>query len=103
MWIVPNCGWDQARLGPAGRDPCTDADTLARAVETGLLDAPHLRGNAAACGQIVTRMVGGACLGFKELPSNQPAWFLAALVLAGVNVTCLTYLVTRLRAVEIVR
>jgi hypothetical protein len=50
-----------ARLAPAGRDPFTDADTLARAVEIGLLDAPHLRGNAAACGKIVTRMVGGAC------------------------------------------
>jgi hypothetical protein len=51
-----------ARLAPAGCDPFTDADTLARAVEIGLLDAPHLRGNAAACGQIVTRMVGGAGL-----------------------------------------
>src|SRR5208283_5142506 len=27
-----------------------------------LLDAPHLRGNAAACGKIVSRIVGGACL-----------------------------------------
>jgi hypothetical protein len=51
-----------AGLAAAGRDPYTDADTLARVVETGLLDAPHLRGNAAACGQIVTRMIGGACL-----------------------------------------
>jgi hypothetical protein len=51
-----------AQLAPAGRDPYTDADTLARAVEIGLLDAPHLRGNAAGCGTIVTRMVGGACL-----------------------------------------
>jgi hypothetical protein len=51
-----------ARLAPPHRDPYTDADTLARAVEAGLLDAPHLRGNAAACGQIATRMVGGACL-----------------------------------------
>jgi hypothetical protein len=25
-------------------------------------DAPHLRGNAAACGKIVTRMIGGACM-----------------------------------------
>jgi len=50
-----------AQLAPAGLDPFTDPDTLALAVETGLLDAPHLRGNAAACGQIVTRMVGGAC------------------------------------------
>jgi hypothetical protein len=51
-----------AQLGPGDRDPYTDADTLARAVEIGLLDAPHLRGNAAACGKIVTRMIGGACL-----------------------------------------
>src|SRR5262249_9982239 len=51
-----------AGLAPAGRDPFTDADTLARAVEIGLLDAPHLRGNAAACGKIVTRMVNGACV-----------------------------------------
>ncbi len=49
-------------LAPAGRDAFTDADTLARAVEVGLLDAPHLRGNAAGCGKVVTRMVGGACV-----------------------------------------
>ncbi len=50
-----------ARLGTTGADPYTDPETLARAVETGLLDAPHLRGNAAGCGTIVTRMVDGAC------------------------------------------
>jgi hypothetical protein len=42
-------------------DPFTDADTLARAVAIGLLDAPHLRGNRAARGAVVTRMIGGAC------------------------------------------
>src|SRR5205823_5358489 len=51
-----------AQLAPASRDPYTDPDTLARAVEIGLLDAPHLRGNAAGCGKIVTRMIGGACM-----------------------------------------
>lgn len=50
------------QLGAGAADPYTDADTLARAVEIGLLDAPHLRGNAAGCGKIVTRMVGGACV-----------------------------------------
>jgi hypothetical protein len=54
-----------ASLAPPGRDPFTDADTLALAVEFGLLDAPHLRGNAAACGKVVTRMVGGACLAME--------------------------------------
>jgi hypothetical protein len=50
------------KLAPNDRDPYTDPETLARAVEVGLLDAPHLRGNAAACGKVVTGMVGGACL-----------------------------------------
>ncbi|HTU22699.1 MAG TPA: hypothetical protein VMG10_31960 [Gemmataceae bacterium] len=51
-----------AELGTSERDPFTDADVLAHAVEIGLLDAPHLRGNASARGRIVTRMIGGACL-----------------------------------------
>jgi hypothetical protein len=51
-----------AKLARNGRDPYTDPETLAGAVEIGLLDAPHLRGNAAACGQVVTGMIGGACL-----------------------------------------
>jgi ABC-type transport system involved in multi-copper enzyme maturation permease subunit len=50
-----------------------------------------------------TGLIGSACLGFQELPSNQPAWTLAALVLLGVNAACLIYLVTRLQAVEVVR
>jgi hypothetical protein len=50
-----------ARLGTAGRDPYTDANVLATAAEVGLMDAPHLRGNSAGKGTIVTRMIGGAC------------------------------------------
>jgi ABC-2 type transport system permease protein len=48
-------------------------------------------------------LVGSACLGFPEVQANQPVWALAALVLLGVNATCLIYLVTRLQVVEIVR
>jgi methylmalonyl-CoA mutase cobalamin-binding subunit len=44
-------------------DPLTDPPTLARAVTTGVLDAPHLRNNPFARGQIVTRVDGrGACV-----------------------------------------
>jgi hypothetical protein len=44
-------------------DPFIDPATLARAVRTGLLDAPHLRGNVYARGQIATRIDGrGACV-----------------------------------------
>jgi len=41
--------------GPAVEDPLTDPATLARAVTAGVLDAPHLRNNPFARGQIVTR------------------------------------------------
>jgi hypothetical protein len=51
-----------AQLAPGDDSPFTNPDVLATAAEIGLLDAPHLRGNAAACGKIVTRMVGGACV-----------------------------------------
>ncbi len=49
--------------GPGVDDPLTDPATLARAVKIGLLDAPHLRGNPFAPGQIVTRIdQRGACI-----------------------------------------
>jgi methylmalonyl-CoA mutase cobalamin-binding subunit len=44
-------------------DPFIDSATLARAVTTGVLDAPHLRSNIFARGQIVTRIDRrGACV-----------------------------------------
>jgi len=49
-----------------------------------------------------TYLVGNACLGMKA-GALQPAWHEAALVLGGVSLTCLTYLILRIRAVEIVR
>ena len=52
------------RLGaPDVADPFTDPATLARAVTSGILDAPHLRNNPFARGQIVTRIDRrGACV-----------------------------------------
>jgi hypothetical protein len=58
-------------LGAPGADPFTDPNVLATAVEIGLLDAPHLRGNAAACGKIRTRMMGGACV-TADAATGQP-------------------------------
>ncbi len=43
-------------------DPLLDPAVLARAVQVGILDAPHLRNNPFARGQIATRLVDGACL-----------------------------------------
>jgi len=64
------------QLGTPGRDPYTDENVLAEAVEIGLLDAPHLRGNAAGCGKIMTRMERGACVAFdpqsgKAIPETE--------------------------------
>jgi len=41
-------------------DPLTDPDVLTQAVEIGLLDAPQLKGNPYACGQVRTRIINGA-------------------------------------------
>lgn len=46
---------------PGVEDPWSDPHTLAKSVELGIMDAPHLRGNPAAYGMVVTRIVGGAC------------------------------------------
>ncbi len=45
---------------PADSDPLLDVETLAQAVEAGLLDAPHLYNNPRACGKVRTRAVNGA-------------------------------------------
>jgi len=53
----------RALAGPDVADPLTDPATLARAVTAGILDAPHLRNNPFARGQIVTRIdARGACV-----------------------------------------
>jgi methylmalonyl-CoA mutase cobalamin-binding subunit len=53
----------RALAGPDVADPFTDPATLARAVTMGVLDAPHLRNNPFARGQIATRIDRrGACI-----------------------------------------
>jgi len=48
---------------PQVRDPFIDPPTLARAVNVGLLDAPHLHNNPYARGQVETRVDDrGACI-----------------------------------------
>jgi len=42
-------------------DPWADVDTLVRAVELGLLDAPHLQNSPPARGRLATRLIDGAC------------------------------------------
>ena len=47
---------------PGVTNPLADPATLARAVAWGILDAPQLRNNPFAPGQVMTRMVNGACI-----------------------------------------
>ena len=42
-------------------DPLTDPQVLAKAMQLGILDAPHLKNNKHAAGQIQTRIINGAC------------------------------------------
>jgi ABC-type transport system involved in multi-copper enzyme maturation permease subunit len=52
-----------------------------------------------------TAYLGSLCLGVPDgqiRPWPQPAWQEAALVLGGVSLTCLSYLILRIRGVEIV-
>jgi hypothetical protein len=55
---------DAIRLlaGPEADDPFTDVSILARAVTSGILDAPQLVNNKFGRGQVKTRIVDGACV-----------------------------------------
>lgn len=53
----------RALAAPGTADPLADPTTLARAVTAGVLDAPHLRNNPFARGQIISRFdQRGACV-----------------------------------------
>ena len=49
-------------LARNGADPLADPGVIETAVRTGLLDAPDLKGNVIARGEIVTALVDGACV-----------------------------------------
>ncbi|MBI5933983.1 MAG: cobalamin B12-binding domain-containing protein [Chloroflexi bacterium] len=51
---------------PDAGDPFTDASVLARAVTSGILDAPQLVNNKFGRGQVRTRIVDGACVSVDE-------------------------------------
>jgi len=57
---------DHEVAGLAPADPLLDPAILARAVELGILDAPHLRGSPFARGQVETRIIDGMCLAVSQ-------------------------------------
>jgi hypothetical protein len=48
--------------GESVKDPLIHPSTLTKAVKLGILDAPHLKGSNAACGEIHTSIINGKCL-----------------------------------------
>ena len=62
----------RAQAKPQVADPFIDPATLAGAVTSGILDAPHLRNNGYGCGQVVTRIDRrGACVAV-DVRSGEP-------------------------------
>jgi len=54
-------------LAPPGvSDPLIDPSTLARAVTNGVMDAPHLKNNLFARGEVQTRVINGACMSVDD-------------------------------------
>lgn len=53
-------------------DPLTNPKVLCRAVEIGLLDAPDLKGNPVARGELITQMIDGACYAID--PNTGEVW-----------------------------
>ncbi|MFA5524064.1 MAG: cobalamin B12-binding domain-containing protein [Tissierellales bacterium] len=53
-------------LNPEKEDPLTDPDTLVEAVKLGILDAPQLKGNSVARGELKTRIISGALCAYDE-------------------------------------
>lgn len=47
-------------LGGGKEEALTDPEVLAKAVKTGILDAPHLKGNPESAGLLETRVISGA-------------------------------------------
>jgi methylmalonyl-CoA mutase cobalamin-binding subunit len=50
----------------SSKDPLVDPDVLSLAVTAGIMDAPHLRNNQFAQGNIKTRIIGGACIAVDD-------------------------------------
>jgi methylmalonyl-CoA mutase cobalamin-binding subunit len=67
----------------ADTDPLLDVETLAQAVEKGLLDAPHLRGNAYACGRVRTQAIAGAIVAIGRDGRPQPEQKRVAAILSS--------------------
>ncbi len=53
------------KTGLDSSDPWSDPQVIEKAIQTGLLDTPHFRGNPHLCGKIITRLIDGAWYAVK--------------------------------------
>ncbi len=58
--------------GDKKTDPFTDAKTLAESARLGIMDAPHLKNNSFARGEIRTQIINGACEAINEKNQKIP-------------------------------
>ena len=58
--------------GDKKTDPFTDAKTLAESARLGIMDAPHLKNNSFARGEIRTQIINGACEAINERNQKIP-------------------------------
>ncbi len=68
--LIAECAVTLGAIGdladPGTDDPWTDAQTLARAVTTGVMDAPQLKNNRFGRGTVRTEIIQGKCLAVDE-------------------------------------
>ena len=57
-------------LGNKKHDPLIDPDILTQAITSGLLDAPDLKGNETAKGEIKTGIIDGACVSLDPITNK---------------------------------
>lgn len=56
--------------GKSKADALTNPEIITKAIKIGLLDAPHLKGNQYAKGEIITKMIDGKCLVIDPITSE---------------------------------
>ncbi|MHA1491101.1 MAG: hypothetical protein ACTSRI_15820, partial [Promethearchaeota archaeon] len=69
-WII-NLIPRLARRSHEQKNPWINHDVLKRLVKYGIFDAPHLKNNKFALGQIETRMINGACYSWNNTSNKK--------------------------------
>ena len=66
-------------------DPWSDPKVLSGAIKTGILDAPHFRGNPDLCGKIITRLINGGWYAVDDSGAIQKESQRTGRILSGIK------------------